>query len=161
MTNDMATVGELVRSTSGAWMVRPPTHCPRGHRLRPDRMLVGSIACSCGRHLTWRCDCGAVTYGPALAEGCSLLDGPARVRTRLGLGAVGGGENASNGIAGHRRLRLASDRLTTEHVSRRPVSLLPSGYRSSPFLPSCYFYLAALPPGDPTVMFRPSKLSAA
>jgi hypothetical protein len=43
-------------------------------------MLVGSIACSCGRHLTWRCECGAVTYGPALAEGCSLLDGPARVR---------------------------------------------------------------------------------
>jgi hypothetical protein len=24
-------------------------------------MLVGSIACSCGRHLTWRCECGAVT----------------------------------------------------------------------------------------------------
>jgi hypothetical protein len=32
------------------------------------------------RHLTWRCECGAVTYGPALAEGCGLLDGPARVR---------------------------------------------------------------------------------
>jgi hypothetical protein len=43
-------------------------------------MLVGSIACSCGRHLTWRCECGAVTYGPALTSGCSLLNGPARVR---------------------------------------------------------------------------------
>jgi hypothetical protein len=43
-------------------------------------MLVGSIACSCGRHLTWRCDGGAVTYGQALAEGCSLLNGRARVR---------------------------------------------------------------------------------
>jgi len=42
-------------------------------------MLVGSIACSCGRHLTWRCGCGAVTYGPALAEGCSLLDGPHQI----------------------------------------------------------------------------------
>jgi hypothetical protein len=31
-------------------------------------MLVGSIACSCGRHLTWCCECGAVTYGPALGE---------------------------------------------------------------------------------------------
>ena len=61
-------------------MARPPQHCPRGHRLLPGRMLVGSIACSCGRHLTWRCECGAVTYGPALGEGCSLLDGPARVR---------------------------------------------------------------------------------
>lgn len=75
----MAGVGELVQSTSGQWMVRPPTHCLRGHALRPGRMLVGSIACSCGRHITWRCDCGAV-YGPALADGCSLLDGPARVR---------------------------------------------------------------------------------
>jgi hypothetical protein len=39
-------------------------------RCGPGRMLVGSIACSCGRHLTWRCECGAVTYGPALGEGC-------------------------------------------------------------------------------------------
>jgi hypothetical protein len=44
------------------------------------RTIVGTIACSCGRHLTWRCECGAVTYGPALGEGCSLLNGPARVR---------------------------------------------------------------------------------
>src|SRR5882762_7220356 len=44
----------------------PPRHCPRGHLLQPGRMLVGSIACSCGRHLTWCCECGAVTYGPAL-----------------------------------------------------------------------------------------------
>jgi hypothetical protein len=57
--------------------------------------------------------------------------------------------------------RLASHCLTTEDASRGPVPLLPSGYRSSPFLPSRYFYLNALPPGDPTVMFRPSKLSAA
>jgi hypothetical protein len=44
--------------------------------LRPGRMLVGRIACSCGRHLTWCCECGAATYGPALAYGCGLLDGP-------------------------------------------------------------------------------------
>jgi hypothetical protein len=76
----MAGVGELVRSTTGQWMVKPPLHYPRGHPLGPGRMLVGSIACSCGRHLTWRCDCGAVTYGPPLGAGCSLLDGPSRVR---------------------------------------------------------------------------------
>jgi hypothetical protein len=76
----MPAVGELVRSTTGQWMVRPPLRCPRGHRLRPGHVLVGSIACSCGRHLTRRCECGAVTYGPGLGDGCSLLDGPARVR---------------------------------------------------------------------------------
>ena len=27
------------------------------------------------RHITWRCDCGAVTYGAPLFDGCSLLDG--------------------------------------------------------------------------------------
>ena len=39
----MAAVGELVRSTSGQWMVRPPLRCPRGHPLRPGRMLVQKI----------------------------------------------------------------------------------------------------------------------
>jgi hypothetical protein len=70
----MAAVGELVRSTSGQWMVRPPQHCPCGHRLRPGHMLVGSIACSCGQHLTWRCDRGAVSYGPALDEAIAELE---------------------------------------------------------------------------------------
>jgi hypothetical protein len=52
----------------------------RGHPLMTGRMLVGTMACFCGRHITWRCDCGAITYGPPLGEGCSLLDGLARVR---------------------------------------------------------------------------------
>jgi len=38
-------------------------------------MLTGSVACSCGRHLTWRCQCGAVRYGPVLGVGCSLHAG--------------------------------------------------------------------------------------
>ena len=38
------------------------------------RMLVSNIACSCGRQLTWRCECRAVIYGPALTDRCSLLD---------------------------------------------------------------------------------------
>jgi hypothetical protein len=31
-------------------------------------------------HLTWRLSAAPSHYGPPLAEGCSLLDGPARVR---------------------------------------------------------------------------------
>ena len=41
---------------------------PCGHPLRPGHTLVGSIACSCGCHLMWRCEWGAVTYGPAPAN---------------------------------------------------------------------------------------------
>ena len=40
----IAGVGELVRSTTGQWIARPPLRCPRGHPLRPGRMLVGSTA---------------------------------------------------------------------------------------------------------------------
>jgi hypothetical protein len=76
----MPVVGAPVRCTNGAWMVRPPQHCPRGHRLRPGHTIVGTSACACGRHLTWRRECGAVTYGPALGEGCRVLDGPAAIR---------------------------------------------------------------------------------
>src|SRR5271166_506724 len=54
-------VGELVRCTDGCWTVRPFER--RGHKLATGRMPVSSIACSCGRYLTWRCECGAVTYG--------------------------------------------------------------------------------------------------
>jgi hypothetical protein len=43
-------------------------------------MIVYTIPCSCGEHITWECECSAITYGPALAVGCSLYDRPARVR---------------------------------------------------------------------------------
>src|ERR1700723_1314404 len=33
----------------GAFLGSTTTASPRGHPLRPGRMLVGSIACSCGR----------------------------------------------------------------------------------------------------------------
>jgi hypothetical protein len=39
----MAGVGELVRSTTGQWMVKPPLHCPRGHPLRPGHTLVEQL----------------------------------------------------------------------------------------------------------------------
>jgi hypothetical protein len=76
----MSVTDQLVRSTPSAWMVRPPLRCRADTGWGRPRMLIGSIACSCGRHLTWRCECGAVTYGPALGDRCSLLDGPANVR---------------------------------------------------------------------------------
>jgi hypothetical protein len=76
----MPAVGELVRRTDGRWMIRPPQHCPRGHRLSPGRVLVGHRVCSCGGHTTWTCDCGAMVYAPPLAPECRVLVGPAAVR---------------------------------------------------------------------------------
>lgn len=73
-------VGQLVQCIDGSWIARPPQHCPAGHPIFPGRVLVGSVPCSCGRHLSWECPCGAVAYGPALQDSCSLLHGPARVR---------------------------------------------------------------------------------
>ena len=77
----MPAVGELVLSTDGQWMVRPPQRCGNGHQLA-GRCIVGTLACSCGdRHLTWCCDaCKHTTYGPSLGLDCSVLNGPARVR---------------------------------------------------------------------------------
>lgn len=79
----MAVVGDLVPLTDGRWIIRPPTHCPHGHRRMPGRGgVVGHAPCSCGGHTTWRCgECDAVTYGPELAADCTVLDGPAAVRT--------------------------------------------------------------------------------
>lgn len=51
-----------------------PYRCARGHWLLPGHMMVGSMPCSCrrGRHTTWNCECGDVTYAPALKESCAL-----------------------------------------------------------------------------------------
>jgi len=64
-----AGVGKLVRSTSGQWMVRPPTHCPSGHRILPGRTLVGHQACAFpGGDTTWTCTCGATFHKGKLLE---------------------------------------------------------------------------------------------
>jgi hypothetical protein len=39
-----AGVGALVRSTTGAWIVLAPQHCPNGHRLGLGETLVGHQA---------------------------------------------------------------------------------------------------------------------
>jgi len=68
----MSAVGELARFPSTRWAAPPPLRCPRGHLMRPERIVINSTACSCGRHRTWRCHCGAVTYAPAMGEKCDI-----------------------------------------------------------------------------------------
>ena len=77
----MPAVGDLVRCTNGAWMVRTPERCRRGHRLGAGRVLVGHQPCSCrGGHTSWAClQCGAMAYGPPLRADCRVLAGPAAV----------------------------------------------------------------------------------
>jgi hypothetical protein len=74
-------VGDLVLSTEGSWMVRPPEFCANRHRLAGN-CIVSSQPCRCqDRHVSWSCNsCGHVTYGPMLGPACNLLDGPAWVR---------------------------------------------------------------------------------
>lgn len=63
---------ELADRPRTQWLDRPPRRCARGHWLLPGHMIVATIPCSCGRHVCWECECGAATYGPELAESCSL-----------------------------------------------------------------------------------------
>jgi hypothetical protein len=70
-------IGDLVQTTAGTWIVRAPTHCPMGHRLGPNRCLVGHTACA--GHLTWTCrTCDQTVYGHPLGKHCSVLDGACR-----------------------------------------------------------------------------------
>jgi hypothetical protein len=39
-------IGDLVQTTAGTWSERAPMHCPMGHRLGPNRSLVGHTACA-------------------------------------------------------------------------------------------------------------------
>jgi hypothetical protein len=75
-----ANVSDPVRGLYRDQMDTPPQRCTRGHWLLPGHMIVYNIPCSCGDHITWECECSAVTYGPALTEGCSLRERPGRVR---------------------------------------------------------------------------------
>ena len=53
----LVVLGELVKTTSGKWISHPPTRCPNGHTLGPNRSLVGHQAClgHGGAHTTWTC----------------------------------------------------------------------------------------------------------
>jgi hypothetical protein len=71
--------GDLIRRR-GRWVTEAPTHCPNGHALGANQVLVGHVACSghgSGGHTIWHCrTCEAITYGPSLAAHCTALDGP-------------------------------------------------------------------------------------
>jgi hypothetical protein len=55
-------VGDLVRTDRG-WVVVPPTSCPAGHDYGDGDWSVSAVWCTCnGRHMAWRCHCGAVLY---------------------------------------------------------------------------------------------------
>ena len=38
-------LGDLVQTTTGRWITHLPTHCPNGHTLGPNQVLVGHQAC--------------------------------------------------------------------------------------------------------------------
>jgi hypothetical protein len=62
-------LGDLVQTTAGTWIIRPPTRCPNGHDFGAGRALVGYQAClgHGGGHTTWTCrTCDETVYGPAL-----------------------------------------------------------------------------------------------
>jgi hypothetical protein len=50
-----------------------PTHCPNGHRLGPNRVLVGWHPCGCAGgsgHRTYSCrECHVVIYQPPHTQG--------------------------------------------------------------------------------------------
>jgi hypothetical protein len=57
-------LGELVQTTAGKWITHAPPRCPNGHRLGPNQVLVGHVAClghGGGGHTSWHCrTCDAV-----------------------------------------------------------------------------------------------------
>ena len=71
------------KTLRGQWITQPPTHCPNGHPLGPNQVLVGHVAClgHGGGHTTWTCGtCDQTVYGPPMNTHCTTLEGPATVR---------------------------------------------------------------------------------
>jgi hypothetical protein len=67
-------VGDLVQTDRG-WVVVPPTCCPAGHDYGDGGWSVSSVWCTCnGRHMAWRCHCGAVRYAPQPGGHCRIRD---------------------------------------------------------------------------------------
>jgi hypothetical protein len=86
----MPYVGELVRNRAGKWITWPPTHCARGHRLGPGRMLVGHVGCRAedrGGHTVWHClECPNTeppVCGRPLGPNCTALTAAASSSGRL------------------------------------------------------------------------------
>ncbi len=101
----MPDVGDLIHTTAGTWITRPPTRCPNG-QLGADQVLVGHQAClgHGGGHTTWTCrTCDQTVYGPPLNTHCTRSMGlrPCGFN-RTGLTASEAG--ADNGSTGSTRL---------------------------------------------------------
>src|SRR4029079_5881360 len=76
-------LGELIGTTSGAWITHPPTRCPNGHDFGAGRGLVCYQAClgHGGGHPTWTCRARDTRCtGQPLNTHCTALEGPAVVR---------------------------------------------------------------------------------
>ena len=73
-------VVDLVPTERG-WVVVPPTCCPDGHEYSDDGWSVSSVWCTCnGRHMMWRCHCGAALYAPQPGPHCRIRDrGPVSI----------------------------------------------------------------------------------
>jgi len=72
-------LGELIGTTSGAWITHPPTRCPNGHDFGAGRVLVGYQAClgHGGGHTTWTCRARDTRCtGQPLNTHCTALEGP-------------------------------------------------------------------------------------
>lgn len=54
----------LIEQGDGSWLEPSPTHCPNGHRLGPNRVVVGWDNMLEVPVRTWTClKCGAIIYG--------------------------------------------------------------------------------------------------
>jgi hypothetical protein len=73
-------VGDLVPTDRG-WVVVPPTCCSAGHDYGDGGCSVSSVWCTRnGRHMAWRCHCGAVLYAPQPGPPCRIRDiGPVSI----------------------------------------------------------------------------------
>ncbi|MFC4373300.1 hypothetical protein ACFO5K_04225 [Nocardia halotolerans] len=77
------TPGRLYKTRNGMWAEPSPMHCPEGHRLGPNRVIVGTTACQTvgGHHRTHTCRrCDTIIYWPPVVDGCDhrAFDGRAR-----------------------------------------------------------------------------------
>jgi len=123
-------LSELVQTTDGRWITKPPSHCSNGHLLGPSQVLVGHVAClghGGGGHTSWHWrTCDAVVYGPRSTstarplKACGGADfKPHSLTTSAGIGP------SSAWVAG-RPLSVLSGL-----VAARIGNLLPTGGRRS------------------------------
>ena len=76
-------LGELVQTTAGKWITRPPTRCPKGRSIGAANGSWSAISLPRARRRKHHLDvpqCDQTVFGPPLNTHCTALDGPATVR---------------------------------------------------------------------------------